>query len=580
MKHEMLISRMLGKTMMWAGMAACLGAFLGAGAGSMAALGQPMLPMLPSSARPSVAAAGPLDANDALTADANDAGMYANGTRAIQDQRWADAEGIFDRIAAGHGEHVEGALYWKAYAQNKQGKSDAALKTCASLRMSSPKSRWIDDCGALEIEIRGKSGQPVEPQAEQDESLRLLALNAMMHQNASKALPEIQQVLTSDQPEKFKEQALFVLAQNGSKGAQKILAWAANPPADAPASLQTNAALRQRARLLISAGTGSAATTAPLRSNHRIGLDVVVKDASGKPVSGLDADSFSVLDNGQPRKILGFAAGKEAAGEAHAKVEPPTEVMILFDTVNSSVLDVAYQRDQVATFLRENGGQLAYPVSLLIMDGDGSRRLTGASRDGNALAEQLRRAEAGYGQLERIQLSVTSLAALAAEEATRPGRKILIWLSPGWPLLASTDAQVTQRETKTYHDSVVALSAALRQSRITLDSIDPVRNAGADSAEWFRYQEYRKPVTRKDHAYAGNLALQVLAEQSGGRAMNYSKAYLSGEIAECLADADTYYYLTFDTPAAPHMDEYHALKITVNKPGLTVMTRSGYYDEP
>jgi hypothetical protein len=31
---------------------------------------------------------------------------------------------------------------------------------------------------------------------------------------------------------------------------------------------------------------------------------------------------------------------------------------------------------------------------------------------------------------------------------------------------------------------------------------------------------------------------------------------------------------------AKRADEYHSLKITVDKPGLTVYTRSGYYDQP
>jgi len=62
--------------------------------------------------------------------------------------------------------------------------------------------------------------------------------------------------------------------------------------------------------------------------------------------------------------------------------------------------------------------------------------------------------------------------------------------------------------------------------------------------------------------------------------LNYSTEFLSGEIASCLQDAETYYFLSFDAPPASRKDEYHALKITTNKTGLTVHTRSGYYNEP
>ena len=100
------------------------------------------------------------------------------------------------------------------------------------------------------------------------------------------------------------------------------------------------------------------------RINRRIGTDVVVTDKAGKPVSGLSADSFTVLDNGQPAKIISFRA-VEASGAETAKPEESTQILILIDTVNSSLTTVGYQRQQVEIFLRQNGGKLSYPVSLL-----------------------------------------------------------------------------------------------------------------------------------------------------------------------------------------------------------------------
>ena len=62
-----------------------------------------------------------------------ESGLYANGTRAINDGHWADAEAIFAKIVSEHGEHQDGALYWQAYAENKQGQASKALDTCARL---------------------------------------------------------------------------------------------------------------------------------------------------------------------------------------------------------------------------------------------------------------------------------------------------------------------------------------------------------------------------------------------------------------------------------------------------------------
>src|ERR1035438_1538002 len=88
----------------------------------------------------------------AAASDAPDAGLYASGTRAVNESRWSDAVSIFFHVAGQHGAHADGALYWKAYAENKQGKSDRALSSCGELRRGYPTSSWVDECGALEIE--------------------------------------------------------------------------------------------------------------------------------------------------------------------------------------------------------------------------------------------------------------------------------------------------------------------------------------------------------------------------------------------------------------------------------------------
>src|SRR5271156_947705 len=102
-------------------------------------------------------------ASAATASSAQDSGLYEDGMRAITDGRWLDAEAIFTKVATQHGGHFDGALYWKAYAQNKQGQGNAALGTCAELRRDFSTSDWVHECGALEIEIQAKAGNPVEP---------------------------------------------------------------------------------------------------------------------------------------------------------------------------------------------------------------------------------------------------------------------------------------------------------------------------------------------------------------------------------------------------------------------------------
>jgi hypothetical protein len=155
---------------------------------------------------------------DAVPAASNASGssLYAAGTRAINEGRWANAEAIFAMVAGQHGDHADGALYWKAYAENKQDKRKPALATCTELSRAFPTSSWIHECGALEIEIHSKTGKPVDPTTVADDDLKLLALNSLMQKDESRALAQIQEILNTDSSEKLKQEALFILGQHYS----------------------------------------------------------------------------------------------------------------------------------------------------------------------------------------------------------------------------------------------------------------------------------------------------------------------------------------------------------------------------
>jgi hypothetical protein len=148
--------------------------------------------------------------------DAPDSSLCADGKRAIDQGRWADAEKIFTQVAAQHSEHADGALYWKAYAEFELGQSKPSENTCAELRSNFPKSRWVEDCGALEVEIRARTGKPVVIDPAASDDVKLLALNAMLRQNEPLALAEIQIILNGDSSEKLKKEAQFILGHHYS----------------------------------------------------------------------------------------------------------------------------------------------------------------------------------------------------------------------------------------------------------------------------------------------------------------------------------------------------------------------------
>ena len=149
--------------------------------------------------------------------------LYDEGRGHLDEESYGDAARVFTTLAEMHGPQTDAALYWLAYAQNKQGKRDAALSTIAVVKKSYPQSRWKKDAEALEIEIRQSSGTKPNPEAVGDEELKLLALQGLMNSDPQKAAPLVARVLAGSSSPAVKSKALFVLAQSGSPEAMDIL---------------------------------------------------------------------------------------------------------------------------------------------------------------------------------------------------------------------------------------------------------------------------------------------------------------------------------------------------------------------
>ncbi len=172
-----------------------------------------------------------------------------------------------------------------------------------------------------------------------------------------------------------------------------------------------------------------------------------------------------------------------------------------------------------------------------------------------------------------------ALEQLADYEATRPGRKIVVWISPGWPLLSGPNTELSSKAQQEVFNSIVRISDGLREARITLYSVDPLGTADAVEMRTSYYKDFLKGVSSPNRAQIGNVALQVLATQSGGRVLNSSND-IAGEIATCIADANAFYVLSFAGEPGDGPNEYHALEVKIDKPGTTARTRTGYYAQP
>jgi TolA-binding protein len=165
----------------------------------------------------------PRAAEPAARGGARDAWLYERGYAALRSGRWDLAVDCFARVVEAKGPRADGALYWKAYAQHKLRQTAEALATLAELRRAYPKSRYLADAQALEVEIRERAGEPLPPDAQENDELKLLALSALQHLEPERSAQLLEQFLRRAESPRLKERAIFLLAHSASDRAWRVL---------------------------------------------------------------------------------------------------------------------------------------------------------------------------------------------------------------------------------------------------------------------------------------------------------------------------------------------------------------------
>jgi VWFA-related protein len=229
------------------------------------------------------------------------------------------------------------------------------------------------------------------------------------------------------------------------------------------------------------------------------------------------------------------------------------------------------------------------PVGIFMLTDTGLSQLAPVSDDGNALASVLHQKggelhdipqSAGfYGGEEKLQISLNALAKLADYLARADGRKLVVWIGPGWPIFDNPNVIISPQQQRNLFSAVVSISSALRQARATIYSVDPLGPSDAASARNFLWEGFQKPVTKPSKTDPGDLALQVFTVHSGGTVHSGSND-IAGEIAKCARDASAWYSLTFDGQRPDTPNTWHDLDVKVDKPGVKVRTDNGYYAQP
>jgi VWFA-related protein len=308
-------------------------------------------------------------------------------------------------------------------------------------------------------------------------------------------------------------------------------------------------------------------------------IHVQLSDSQAHAVEGLEESDFTLLDNNQPQKLLGFRAVDAAVPKSD-----PVQVVIVVDMINADAVTVAREREEVGAYLKANGGELPNPTSIALIEASGVKVLPVSTQQGNLLLasfnqtqSELREIGRGgglYGATENVQKSLLQLGQLIQYEGKKPGRKLVLVVSPGWPLLSLAGDRADLKQRAWVFSNIVQFTNLLRDSNVALYCIDPFEIGGTDL---FEYKGYLKGISAVKDATYPDLGLQVLATHTGGLVFISGRDIL-GSLKTAVRDASEGYDLTFAPPdPGDRANEYHALEVRVDKPNIKVRTTSGYY---
>ncbi len=350
-------------------------------------------------------------------------------------------------------------------------------------------------------------------------------------------------------------------------------------------------------------------------TTHEILLDVVVSDHAHSPVTGLKASDFTVTEEGEAQHIASLEEHHPTSAQDLARLNampalPPNTftnynpvpssnayTVILLDAMDTPITAQMYVREQLIAFLKRV--QPGTPIAIFQMDSE-MRLIQGFSSDPKALlaaAESKRDTPSlqkpfyvsrSINQMVRNQVLGQGMQAMGKYLAAFPGRKNLIWFTarlPYWYAADNSDSAIENREGYTFgdnfsvlEDGVAGLTDALTLSRV---AVYPIDSRGLQTLPQFDASKKGTPgLPSRSGFYTAqafqHMDLDAIADAAGGKAY-YNTNGLKDILAEIVNDGSNYYTLAYSTTNQAWKGQFRRIKITVNRPGVKLQYRPGYY---
>ena len=371
-----------------------------------------------------------------------------------------------------------------------------------------------------------------------------------------------------------------------------------------------------------------------LRSTTKlVQVNVVAVDKKGEPVSDLTDKDFEIIENGKNQRVAYFGMVRSGALAAKplpiqpnifsnrfAKSGLPASVtVILLDGLNTSWEDQNRARNQVVKFLSTIQAEdrialyslgrglrvlhdFTTETSELIAKLDQYRGENNGVLEASALpagpaidpaaagplsalstadpgAPTLREAE--FNTTARVVNTLLAMEAIASRLAGLPGRKSLIWVSGSFPMTMGFDQESIAQtfgaqppEKRIFNRELQRAQRLLNHAGVAVYPVD-ARGllTGAPTAA-----TRRDPFTPASSQSVGapNIdAMLEIASKTGGRAF-YNRNDIDRAVRIAADDGRVTYTLGYYPTYEPD-DKYHQIKVNVNRPGITLRHRQGYF---
>lgn len=323
-------------------------------------------------------------------------------------------------------------------------------------------------------------------------------------------------------------------------------------------------------------------------------LSVVVTDKSGNPVTGLTKDDFRVLEDDHLQAIASFEpaaelasspAAESAATAALPAIDAPPPATLVLDQLNTKSEDLMFAVEKIRDFLRAQPPHLSQPTSLYSLTKRGLELLAPPTQDRDSLLAVFKKSivelpphslESGgvQGGADRLVTSLLALDEMALGSAHQKGRKNIIWIGNGIPILSASGVDLSNRAR--FLDWVHYTVNWLEESQTTVYTVNP---AGLEVAPETRAVDLRNALVPQTGLTLSDLVFESLAPESGG-AIFRSRNDVDVAIATALRDGFSSYTLSYYPRNDKWDSTFRRIRVLVNRTGLTARTQRGYYAFP